>query len=205
MTGCPIFAAARFMDLVQQEMEHLATVVVEELAEAKIECTFQGDDVHPEDFANQRVAWIYGLSKAYKNQRVQAQLVLYFDLARPEGDGDWPPGQAAILVVAYEPKLTSGWERDQLTFSTAGKFYDPQAAKTMTLAKGTRNKLLVWGNKDTRGWQQTGWAFGVEMNHLKNRDIVDEMVIHIVKALLSNDLNVLKAIMKTDLVVWPSF
>ena len=186
MTDCPIFAAAAFMDRVWREIDHLCAAIVDGLERAGIAADYLKVEVHQDDWAEQRLAYEYALRRVYKHQRTPAQLLLYFDLARPGQASDWPGSEAAILMIAYETRLENGWTLEQLTFGNDGSFVDPLTRTASSLEASSGFKLLVWEGGEEDAWARRAWAFGIRLSHLAGPDDVEQQVTAPLLSLIQN-------------------
>jgi hypothetical protein len=200
----PIFSAALYMDRVWREVQHLCESIEEGLEREGFGLTYCRDYSHKDEPGGHRMASEYRLRRVYPRQKSDAQLILYFDLARTGPATSWPASHSALLLVAYEARYDNGWALDTLAFRTDGTFENSEARASLIPHPDSGNRLLWWDDGDENSpWSRRSWLFGLELSRLDGPEAVDKEVLTPFVGLMKRNLSPLEAFANSNAVSWP--
>lgn len=203
MTSCAIFSAASYIEAVCKEIDHLADQTKGVFAELGWDPVYDHDFVVEDTQSDLRYARRYLLSRAYRNQRKPAELVLHFDLFRPPSEGVWDGAKTALLIVGYSPLIgDGGWDAETLAPQDNGQMTDSNAREW--LSPTLSDRLMVW-NRPTGAadYARAEWLFAVKLSEITDIDALNRMVILPIRSLLNTGGEPETALETANAIQWP--
>lgn len=200
----PIYSAASYLERVCTEIIHLS----EEVSSAFAKDGFDISDHDHNLIANDqnsglRYGFSYFLKRIYRRQRRDAQLVLQWDLWRPDGPSTWPHRNTALLLVAYDAVLQEGWDTDLLSIRNTGQLEDADV-RAMIERRCNDRLLLCKRQGDDTEYARHAWLFGVPLGEIHDLADASRMVIDPVRALLRSPQDAATLLQTANAVAWPA-
>lgn len=203
MTSCAIFSAASYIEAVCKEIDHLADQTKGIFAELGWDFVYDDDLVVEDTQSELRYARSFKLSRAYRNQRKPAELILHFDLFRPPSEGVWDGAKTALLIVAYSPLVgDDGWDSETLAPQDNGQMTDSNARDC--LSPTLSNRLMVWDRPTgAADYARAAWLFAVKLSEITDIEALNRMVVLPVRSLLNSSEEPDTALGNANAIQWP--
>ncbi|RYG87518.1 MAG: hypothetical protein EON59_07160 [Alphaproteobacteria bacterium] len=204
MTSCSIFSAASYIEAVCKEIDHLADQTKGILAELGWDPSYDDDFTVDESHSALRYARRYLLSRAYRNQRKAAELVLHFDLFRSPCEGGWEGAKQALLIVGYSPlNGDGGWDSETLAPQDNGQMTDANVREWLSPA--LEDRLMVWDRPGgASDYAKAEWLFAVRLSEITDIDALNRMVILPIRSLLDPVGAPEKGLETANAIHWPA-
>lgn len=157
MNADTIFAAFHTVEAVWSEIDRLSDAVIDAFAP---DLTITYDQIETDVVSpNSRYGYHYQVAGVAPRQRSPGQLLLAFDLARPEAQSAWAMSHTALLTVAYAPNYADGWTLPNVLLGMDGRPAPAIAAACSSYFDGR----LLWWNDTAQSWARSSWLFSVPL------------------------------------------
>ena len=192
------------MERVCGEILHLAEEVTSALAADGFDIAVHDDDcVAEEQMSGLRYGFSYSIKRAYKGQRREAQLMLQWDLWRPDEPSVWPYRNSALMLVAYDAELSDGWDADQLSVRSDGQLADDRVRAM--IATRCDGRLLLWERRaGDPHFARQAWMYGLHLGEIQDLADARRMILEPVRTLLKKPEDALQVLQRANSIVWPA-
>jgi hypothetical protein len=183
VTADSIFNAYAAAEQVGAEIDRLITAIPEAFAPG-LSLVQDGFVSIEDDWTASRLGYHFELRGAVPRQRLAGQLLLAFDLCRPEARSDWPHGRKSLLTCAYAPRYDLGWELEEVIIGMDGRPLSLETSTMCDLQAGGR--LLEWRD-GADDWNRRAWLFTLPLLAVNGHEALHrEIVAPTLTMLLSN-------------------
>lgn len=181
MTGDAIFNAYMAAETVGDEINRLVMAVPDAFA-PQLRLSLKMDEGLDGDWNAAHLGYHFLIKGAVPRQRVAGQLLLAFDLCRPEESSTWPYGRSALLTCAYAPRYEAeGWSLTDILIGMDGRLTAKETAERFRRHADAR--LLEWESR-AEDWNRRSWLYTVPLLKIDDRGALQREIVKPVVALL---------------------